>query len=209
MSDKEKIKKYEEVEKADPEGQVSQKDEPASIEIEVDSVESLQKKLDGALAESRQHYDRLLRVSAEFDNFKKRSARDADELRKYANEALLKDLLHVVDNLERAIASAADSVDSNMCVVEGVQMTLDEILKIFSKFGVTPIEATGKPFDPAFHQAIMQQETEAHAENTVMSEMQKGYLLRDRLLRPAMVVVAKAVSQTEEEPYETNLKNDE
>jgi molecular chaperone GrpE len=197
------------VEKADPEGQVSQKDEPASIEIEVDSVESLQKKLDEALMESQQHYDRLLRVSAEFENFKKRSARDADELRKYANEALLKDLLHVVDNLERAIASAADSVDSNMCVVEGVQMTLDEILKIFSKFGVTPIEATGKPFDPAFHQAIMQQETEAHAENTVMSEMQKGYLLRDRLLRPAMVVVAKAVSQTEEEPYETNLKNDE
>ena len=209
MSNKEKIKKYEEVEKADPEGQVSQKDEPASIEIEVDSVESLQRKLDEALMESQQHYDRLLRVSAEFENFKKRSARDADELRKYANEALLKDLLHVVDNLERAIASAADSVDSNMCVVEGVQMTLDEILKIFSKFGVTPIEATGKPFDPAFHQAIMQQETEAHAENTVMSEIQKGYLLRDRLLRPAMVVVAKAVSQTEEEPYETNLKNDE
>ena len=77
-------------------------------------------------------------------------------------------------------------------------MTLDEILKIFSKFGVTPIDATGKDFDPTFHQAIMQQETDEHPENTVVSEMQKGYLLRDRLLRPSMVVVAKAVSPVDE-----------
>lgn len=209
MSDREKIKKYEEVEKANPQGQDSREDEQAKVEIEVDSVESLQKKLDEALAESQQHYDRLLRVSAEFDNFKKRSARDADEFRKYANEALLKDLLHVVDNLERAIASSADSNDTNACVVEGVQMTLDEILKIFSKFGVTPIEATGKPFDPAFHQAIMQQESDEHPENTVMIEMQKGYLLRDRLLRPAMVVVAKSVSPAEGKPYENNTEKDD
>ena len=209
MSNKEKIKKYEEVEKAIPQSPDSKRDEEAKVEIEVDSVESLQKKLDDALAESQQHYDRLLRVSAEFENFKKRSTRDADEFRKYANEALLKDLLHVVDNLERAIASAADSTDSNTCVVEGVQMTLDEILKIFSKFGVTPIESAGKPFDPAFHQAIMQQETDARPDNTVVSEMQKGYLLRDRLLRPSMVVVAKAVSPVEEKPSEINTENEE
>jgi len=209
MSDKEKIKKYEEAEKVGQESRNSVEAEPAKIEIEADSVESLQKKLNDALAESQQNYDRLLRVSAEFENYKKRSARDADEFRKYANEALLKDLLHVVDNLERAIGSAADSNGSNTCVVEGVQMTLDAILRIFSKFGVTPIDAIGKPFDPAFHQAIMQQETDAHPENTVVSEMQKGYLLRDRLLRPAMVAVAKAVPTAEETPYETNTENDE
>lgn len=209
MSNKENIKKYEEAEKVNSQSQGSQEDEQAEIEIEVDSDESLQKKLDDALAESKQHYDRLLRVSAEFDNFKKRSTRDADEFRKYANEALLKDLLQVVDNLERAIVSATDSGDSDTCVVEGVQMTLDAILKIFSKFGVTPIEAIGKPFDPAFHQALMQQETDAHPENAVMSEMQKGYLLRDRLLRPAMVVVAKAATPAEEKTSETNTENDE
>lgn len=209
MSNKEKLKKYEEAEKASSQSLGPQENDEAEIEIELDSVESLQKKLDDALAESQQHYDRLLRASAEFDNFKKRSARDADEFRKYANEALLKDLLHVVDNLERAIVSAVDSGDSDTCVVEGVQMTLDEILKIFSKFGVTPIDAVGKPFDPAFHQALMQQETDAHPENAVMSEMQKGYLLRDRLLRPAMVVVAKAASPAEEKPSETNIENDD
>ena len=209
MSDKEKIKKYEEAEMADPRGQDSVEDEQSKVEIEVDSVESLEKKLEEALSESQQHYDRLLRVSAEFENYKKRSMRDADEFRKYANEALLKDLLHVVDNLERAIASAAESSDSNTCVVEGVQMTLDEIMKIFTKFGVTPVDAAGKPFDPAFHQAIMQQETDEHPDNTVINEMQKGYLLRDRLLRPAMVVVAKAVSSADEKLSENNTENDE
>lgn len=209
MSNRDKIQKYEEVEQASPQDQKPPENEQAKGEIEADTVESLQKKLDEALAESRQHYDRLLRVSAEFDNYKKRSVRDADEFRKYANETLLKDLLHVVDNLERAIVSAAGNDHSNTCVVEGVQLTLDEILKIFAKFGVTPIEALGKPFDPAFHQAIMQQETDAHPENVVVSEMQKGYLLCDRLLRPSMVVVAKAVSPTEEGPLKTNTRNDE
>ncbi len=194
MSKKEKIKEYEKAEQAAAENGDGRKDERDTVQIEVDSVESLQKKLDESLAESQQHYDRLLRVSAEFDNFKKRSVREADEFRKFANEALLRDLLHVVDNLERAIASAGESSDANACVVEGVAMTRDEILKIFSKFGVTPVEAVGKPFDPAYHQAVMQEETDAHPENTVVNEMQKGYLLHDRLLRPAMVVVAKAIS---------------
>lgn len=194
MSKKEKIKEYEKTEQAAPQDGDAPADETDTVSIEVDSDEGLQKKLDDALAESQQHYDRLLRVSAEFDNYKKRSIREADEFRKFANEALLKDLLLVVDNLERAIDSANENGDANACVVEGVGMTRDEILKIFSKYGVSPVEAVGKPFDPAYHQAIMQEETDAHPENTVVSEMQKGYLLHDRLLRPAMVVVAKSAS---------------
>jgi molecular chaperone GrpE len=209
MSKKEKIKEYEKTEQAAfMEGDASS-DEKDSVKIEVDSDEGLQKKLDDALAESQQHYDRLLRVSAEFDNFKKRSAREADEFRKFANEALLKDLLLVVDNLERAIVSANDSGDVNSCVVEGVSMTRDEILKIFSKYGVSPVEAVGKPFDPTFHQAIMQEETDAHPENTVVSEMQKGYLLHDRLLRPSMVVVAKAASSAPTGASESESENEE
>lgn len=209
MSKKDKIKEYEKAEQATSQEGKAPEDEEGTVKIEVDSVEGLQKKLDEALMESQQHYDRLLRVSAEFDNYKKRAAREADEFRKFANEALLKDLLHIVDNLERAIHSANENGDANACVVEGVCMTRDEILKIFSKYGVTLIEAVGKPFDPAYHQAVMQEETDAHPENTVVSEMQKGYLLHDRLLRPAMVVVAKAASSVVEGPSDTKTEYEE
>ena len=209
MSKKEKIKEYEKTEQATSrEGSVPE-DEKKTVKIDVDLADELQKKLDEALVESQQHYDRLLRVSAEFDNYKKRTIRESDEFRKFANEAMLKDLLHVVDNLERAIDSANDGSDANACVVEGVGMTRDEILKIFSKYGVAPVEAIGKPFDPAYHQAIMQEETDAHPENTVMTEMQKGYLLHDRLLRPAMVVVAKAASPADESSQKTKTDNEE
>lgn len=209
MSKKEKIKEYEKAEQAAAQDGEAPEDGKDTVKIEVDSDEGLQKKLDEALAESQQHYDRLLRVSAEFDNYKKRAIREADEFRKFANEALLKDLLHVVDNLERAIDSAGESGDANSCVVEGVSMTRDEIMKIFSKYGVTPVEAVGESFDPAYHQAIMQEETDAHPENTVVSEMQKGYLLHDRLLRPAMVVVAKAASPAGEPSSEVKTENEE
>jgi len=207
MSKKEKIKEYEKAEQAATQDGEAPKEKDA-VKIEVDSVEGLQKKLDEALTESQQHYDRLLRVSAEFDNYKKRSIRDADEFRKFANEALLRDLLHIVDNLERAIASAGEGSDAIECMVEGVGMTLDEIMKVFSKYGVTPVEAVGKPFDPMFHQAIMQEETDAQPENTVLSEMQKGYLLHDRLLRPAMVVVAKAASAPGENSFDMKTDNE-
>lgn len=100
----------------------------------------------------------------------------------------------MVDNLERAIGSVNDNSDSNVCVLQGVRMTLQEILKIFDKFGVKSIESLGKSFDPTFHQAILQEETTAQPENTVLKEMQRGYMIHDRLLRPAMVVVAKASS---------------
>ncbi len=190
MSAKDKIKKYEEAEQATSENRDAQaqdagnKDAPAS-------ADEMTEKLNAALAESQQHYDRLLRVSAEFDNYKKRAARESEEFRKFANESLLKDLLHVLDNLERAIASASEGGAANQCVVEGVEMTLSEIMKTFSKYGVSVITALGEPFDPSFHQAVMQEETDAHPANTVINEMQKGYMLHDRLLRPAMVVVAK------------------
>jgi molecular chaperone GrpE len=209
MSKKEKIKEYEKTEQAAVQEDGGAGGDNDTVKVEVDSDEGSQKKLEEALAESQQHYDRLLRVSAEFDNYKKRSAREADEFRKFANEALLKDLLHIVDNLERAIDSANDSGDANACVVEGVGMTRDEILKIFSKYGVSPVDAVGKPFDPTFHQAIMQEETDAHPENSVVSEMQKGYLLHDRLLRPSMVVVAKAAPPAESGAFETESENEE
>ena len=170
-----------------------------SLETEVvsDPVKELENRCETAEQESRQHYERLLRVSADFENFKKRSFREADDFRKYANELLLLELLTVVDNLERAIQSTNGEKKEVGCVIEGVEMTLKALLKIFDKFSVKLIEAEGKPFDPNFHQAMMQEPSDLHPENTVIREFQKGYMLHDRLLRPSMVVVSKGPGKTE------------
>ncbi|MBC2716778.1 MAG: nucleotide exchange factor GrpE [Desulfobacteraceae bacterium] len=163
---------------------------------ETENTEQLKKQLEEAKQEIVQEHDRFLRLSAEFENYKKRMNRQMDDFRKYANEALLKDLLFVVDNLERALNTSGEDTDESMqaCLTEGVEMTLNEILKILSKFNVTPIESLEKPFDPVFHEAVMQEESDGQPENTVINEFQKGYLIHDRLLRPSMVVVSKGKS---------------
>ena len=150
----------------------------------------LQRQLESKEEELKQIHDRFLRISAEFDNYKKRSARETADFRKYANQALLKELLPVVDNLELAINSTDGKRDIDKSLVEGLEITRNEILKVLEKFHVKPVEAAGKPFDPEFHEAVMRQESDEYPENTVISEFQKGYLIHDRLLRPAMVVVA-------------------
>ena len=151
--------------------------------------------LEAARKEAGENYDRFLRVSAEFENYKKRKEREASDFRKYANEAFVKELLPVVDNLERALETSADHEDAVSCILEGVDMTLKEILKVLEKFAVKAVDAVGNPFDPTYHQAVMQEESEGHSENTVIKELQKGYTIHDRLLRPAMVVVAKAAQE--------------
>ncbi|HSO66810.1 MAG TPA: nucleotide exchange factor GrpE [Desulfatirhabdiaceae bacterium] len=155
-----------------------------------DTPETVEDRIQVAEAEARQNYDRLLRVSAEFENYKKRSQRDMEEYRKYANEAILADLLSVMDNLERALDSGKASKTPDNNLIEGVDLTLNDLVKIFERFSVTPIDAMEKPFDPNFHQAVMKESSADHPENTVIREFQKGYLLRDRLLRPSMVVVS-------------------
>jgi len=152
---------------------------------------SVEERLQAAEAEAKEHYDRLLRISAEFENYKKRVARELQDARRFANESLLRELLPVVDNLERALVSGPDGEKAAASILQGVELTLKEINKLFDKFVVAPIEAEGKPFDPAFHQAMMQEPSAAVAENTVLRELLKGYTLHGRLLRPSMVVVAQ------------------
>jgi molecular chaperone GrpE len=191
---------HKKIEKSSPEADASQTPvDEQSIENEAvsDPVKELQTRCETAEQESRQHYERLLRVSADFENFKKRSFREADDIRKYANELLLLELLTVVDNLERAIQVTSSENNTVGCVIEGVEMTLKALMKIFEKFSVKPIEADGKTFDPNFHQAMMQEASDLHPENTIIREFQKGYLLHDRLLRPSMVVVSKGPGKTE------------
>ncbi len=141
--------------------------------------------------------DKCLRLSAEFENYKKRKEREIEDFRKFANEAVFKQFLSAIDNIERAVDAAEQNGDQAN-LLEGVKLTHKEILKIFSSFNVTVIEAEHQPFDPNFHQAVTQEATDEFPENTVVNVLQKGYLLHDRLIRPAMVVVSKkAENETE------------
>jgi molecular chaperone GrpE len=152
--------------------------------------QSLEEQLQTAEKRAQENHERFLRAAAELDNFRKRKEREVSDLRKYANQMLLRELLGVVDNLERALAASLENSESEG-LREGVEMTLKELLKIFDQFKVTPIESHEQPFDPNHHEAVMQEPSDAFPPNTVVRELQKGYMLRDRLLRPAMVVVSK------------------
>ncbi|VEN72976.1 Protein GrpE [Candidatus Desulfarcum epimagneticum] len=137
-------------------------------------------------------FDRLQRLSAEFQNYKKRAAREMSDFKKFANEVLLKELLTVADNLERAVESIRDENGPDSPALEGVTLTLDALKKIFKDFHVVEVKSLDEPFDPAFHEAMMRELNNDCPENTVIKEMQKGYMIHDRLLRPALVVVSSA-----------------
>ena len=134
-------------------------------------------------------HDKLRRVSAEFENYRKRTAREMDDFRKYAVQSLLKEMLSALDHIELAIQAAAANSAPDKNLTEGLSLTLKELLRIFEKFNVMPIEAVGKPFNPEFHEAILREESGELPEITVLREMQKGYVIGGRLLRPALVVV--------------------
>lgn len=150
-------------------------------------------------AEARANYELFLRERAELENFKRRMQRDKSEALRFANEPLVRDLLPVVDNLERAIAHAQGG-GNGQPLSEGVQLVLRAFLDVLEKHGVTRVSATGEPFDPTRHEAVAQVETEELPPNSVAEEHTPGYSLHNRLLRAAMVSVSKApVASTETE----------
>jgi molecular chaperone GrpE len=171
-------------------------------------IADLRLKLNAKEEEAKNNYDRYVRQVAELDNFKKRSAREREETARYANENLVRDLLPVIDNLERAITHAS-SGGNGKPLLEGVDMVLKGFLDILSKHGVQPVPAVGLAFDPAQHDALAQVESAEHPPNTVIEQHQKGYLLRDRLLRPALVTVSKATISQEKKNEETEVENDQ
>jgi molecular chaperone GrpE len=154
-------------------------------------IEELKKKLEEKEKEVKEHYDRLLRVAADFDNYKKRATREKEEWTKFANEDLIKAILPFMDNLERAV-NHAEKVEDTGVLIEGVRLTIQQLLQALNKFGLFPFESLGKPFDPAMHEAILLVPTDQHEPNQVVEEFQKGYLLNDRLIRPATVSVSKS-----------------
>jgi molecular chaperone GrpE len=170
-------------------------------------LDNLRQELAAKELEAKNNYERFLRQVAELDNVKKRSAREREEISRFANEALIKDLLPVVDNLERALAHASGGGNGKP-LVEGVEMVLKGLLDVLSKHGVAQISAIGEPFDPSKHEAMAQVESDNHEPNSVVEELHKGYTLRDRLLRPALVSVAKPSKTEEKKNDEDPVEND-
>jgi molecular chaperone GrpE len=147
--------------------------------------------LANAQAEAAKNWDLYLRERAELENFRKRTQRDKEEFRIFNRKELLLEVLPVLDNLERALEHAGQGGEGQG-LVAGVTMTVAQFRKVVEDLGARPMVTVGTTFDPALHQAMAQQETAEQPSGTVISEYQKGYLLHDRLLRPALVVVAKA-----------------
>jgi molecular chaperone GrpE len=142
-------------------------------------------------AKAKQEYlDRLLRLHAEFDNFRKRNVKEKENFVKFATENLIFELISILDNFERAFESA-NKMGDYKSLHQGVEMILKEIHKLLEKNGVKSIECLGKAFDPVQQEAIAHVASDKYPENTVVEEVQKGYLLEDRLIRPAVVKVAK------------------
>lgn len=147
-----------------------------------DPIDALQREKDAL-------QDRLLRTAAEFDNYRKRMDRERRELSEYAAADVLRDLLPIVDNFERALQAPATAETD--AFRKGIELIHKQMVEVLKKRGVKVIDALGTDFDPNFHQAVIHEASDAHREGEVMEELQRGYLLGDRLLRPAMVKVAK------------------
>lgn len=156
-------------------------------------------------AEIQEINDKYLRLYAEFENYKKRVNKDKEEIFKYGNESLLYELLPIIDNLEMALKHATNSVSEGL--VQGVEITLKELQRTLEKFGLSPIEANGKPFDPLVHHAMTQVERDDVDEKTVVEEFRRGYMFRDKVLRPSLVAVSKKTVVSQEKAEEENNIN--
>ena len=148
-----------------------------------------------ALAEARraaqEHLDRALRAQAELENVRRRAERDLAQAHKFALERFVSELLPVKDSLELGLAASAEKGATAAGIAEGVELTLRMFEQAMEKFGVEPVDPAGDPFNPEFHQAMTMQESDTAESGTVLTVVQKGYLLNERLVRPAMVIVAK------------------
>ena len=149
-------------------------------------------------AQADDFWDRLLRATADFENFKKRSARERQDAVKYANETLMQKLIPVLDNFDMAqTAAQSGPANGTTSLQAGIAMIQQQFKSVLADAGVEEVDATGKPFDPNFHEAVSQQETADTPEGHVIQQLRKGYKLRERLLRPATVIVAKPPAPNE------------
>jgi len=155
----------------------------------LEKILTLEAELAQAKAKAAENYDHLLRLQADFDNYRKRTQKEKVELIKYASERVVGELLPVLDNFERAASSAKVNPDFT-AFSQGVDMIFRQLQTALSKEGLKVMEAIGQPFDPNLHEAVLRVDSEEHPENTVVEEIQKGYYLKEKVLRPCMVKVS-------------------
>jgi molecular chaperone GrpE len=167
------------------------------VQIEAANVTPEQlEELKSRAAKADDNWERLLRTTADFDNFKKRAAREKQDAIRYANEGLLEKLVPVLDNFDAALSAVqTSSTDAGQSLQAGVAMIFQQLKKVLTEAGLEEVDAAGKKFDPNLHEAVSQQESTRIPDGQVVQQLRKGYKLRDRLLRPATVVVAKKPGQ--------------
>ncbi|MBN2420343.1 MAG: nucleotide exchange factor GrpE [Deltaproteobacteria bacterium] len=172
---------------------------PAEVPLEQMSSNDLIKKIDELKEESKENYDKYLRSQAEIDNIIKRNKKEKEEWIKYSNEALIKDLLQVIDNLENAINHSRNENSFN-ALIEGVELTLKGFKDTLAKSGLEEVKTLGEDFDPCFHHAVQEEMSDSVEKGKILKEFQKGYTLNQRLIRPAMVVISKGDSNDYSQP---------
>ena len=175
----------------------SDKGKPKDIPLKNMTKEELINKIDEIQGVAEKNYELFLRAQAEIENMKKRFKKEREDLLKFSNESLIKQLLSVVDNLEKAISHSQEQ-SSLKALTEGVELTLQGLRDTLSKAGLSEVKTTGETFDPNFHEAVSEQENNSVEPGIILHELQKGYTLNDRLIRPAMVVVSKSETKTDE-----------
>lgn len=148
-------------------------------------------KLKDEVDKAKVHWDKLLRLQADFDNVRKRMEKEKQDFVKFANEGIILELLNILDDLERTVELAQAQHQDISSFLKGVEMILAHLYEMLKEYGVKPIEAEGKIFDPHLHEALMQVENKELAEHTIIEELQKGYMLNDRVIRTAKVKVSK------------------
>jgi molecular chaperone GrpE len=164
----------------------------AEEEIQQEEEKDMAAALEEAKNKLQENEDKVLRLAADFENSKKRLEREREISLKFAEENILKELLPGIDNIERAMAQGQES-NNIESLLEGVELTKNGLLATLEKYGVKAIESIGQPFDPNIHEALGMEETDEIEPNLVLREFQKGYFYKDRLLRPAKVIVSKAL----------------
>ncbi len=161
----------------------------AAEQVESDTGSTEDPRLAELAKQAEEHQQRYLRAQADFDNFRRRTAKEKEELAQYASMKLIGQLVPTVDNFERALAAASSNSDFDS-LAKGVDMIFRQLSQTLEAEGLKAIEAVGQPFNPEFHQAIMQVESDEYEEGIVVEEVQKGYMLKEKVLRPAMVKVS-------------------
>lgn len=192
--------KKDDIEGLEPEQGEEQGEQPvkAKEESEEETIESLREELEQEREKVREHLEQWKRSAAEFSNFRKRNAKERDEIVKFSNALLITKLLPILDDFDRAFQTLPVNM-AQFTWVDGIALVQRKLEAILQQEGLSPIEATGKPFDPNFHQAVIYEDCCDHEDGTILNEMQKGYMLKDRILRPTLVKVAKKVSEPETE----------